>query len=420
MQGLFAQENMQPKSPIIDGEYTAVIEGYDWWPAVSKVVLALNEKVTSVNKYDFTVTVKKTSEIGELTEESAIGKREIVYAYVSDKDGNIIEKGNCITLVLQVDPDLPIGSPMYYFYNDTLQGNVWVDYNMTITNTKSGDVWTHEVGKIRPLVDKFDLSGTFEYDDITLTYAEFVPLTNNDKSPLIIWLHGGGEGGTDPSIPLMANRAANYASDEIQLYFDGAYVLVPQCPGAWMHNEEGVMTAGREDDIYHEALMALIKKYVSEHTDIDKDRIYVGGCSNGGYMSLKLILMNPDYFAAGFISALAYMSQYITDEQIESIKGVPIWFAHSADDKTTPPDVTVLPVYERLMKAGAKDVHLTYYDHVTDITGFFGGENYRYYGHFSWIYVHANRCVLDYDGKPVMIDGRPVTIMEWLAAMKRH
>ncbi len=141
---------------------------------------------------------------------------------------------------------------------------------------------------------------------------------------------------SDPTIPLLGNRATAYASDAIQATFEGAYVLVPQCPGAWMHNTAGVMTHGQEDDVYNVGLMALIRDYVAAHPGIDKDRIYVGGCSNGGYMALKLMLLHPGYFAAGFISSLAYQSQYLSDEQIKRIAHLPIWFAHSADDQTTP------------------------------------------------------------------------------------
>jgi predicted peptidase len=136
-------------------------------------------------------------------------------------------------------------------------------------------------------------------------------------------------------------------------------------------------------------------------------------------MSLKLMLLYPDYFAAGFISSLAYQSQYLSDAQIQSIAHLPIWFVHSEDDQTTLPHLTVLPVYERLTAAGARDVHVSYYDHVVDITGFFGGDDYHYNGHWSWVYLHANRCRLDFDGGPVTLDGRPVSIMEWMAAKTR-
>jgi predicted peptidase len=218
---------------------------------------------------------------------------------------------------------------------------------------------------------------------------------------------------------LLGNLAANYASEDMQSIFDGAFVLAPQCPGAWMHNDKGVSTQGKENDIYNEGLMALIKDYVKSNPKVDASRIYVGGCSNGGYMALKLMLLYPDYFAAAYISSLAYQSQYITNEELGKIKKLPIWFVHSKDDATTKADETVVPVYKRLVAAGAKNVHLTLYDHVYDVTDFFGGKGYLYNGHWSWVYLHKNHPRVDFDGSPVKINGKPVSIMEWLAAQKR-
>ena len=96
-------------------------------------------------------------------------------------------------------------------------------------------------------------------------------------------------------------------------------------------------TRGQVDDIYYEALKELFDDYVSKHPDIDTDRIYVGGCSNGGYMSLKLILEYPKYFAASYISALAYYGEFLSEKQAKSIRNVPIWFVHSKDDPVTKP-----------------------------------------------------------------------------------
>jgi predicted esterase len=376
--------------------------------------------VSSANARDYAVAVKRRSDCGELPAGQAEGERVVLDAYASDAKGARRDGGDHVTLVLAVAPVWPIGSPLAYFRNDKCRGNVWVDYQVTATEKPSGRVWDTNAGRISPIVDRFDLSGKFTYGPgKTLTYASFAPKTTHAKSPLLIWLHGGGEGGSDPSIPLLANLATAYASDEVQAIFEGAYVLVPQTPSAWMHNAAGVMTSGKEDDVYNAPLMALIRDYVSAHPGIDTSRIYVGGCSNGGYMSLKLMLLHPDYFAAGFISALAYQSQYLSDAQIRSIAQLPIWFVHSADDQTTKPAQTVLPVYERLKAAGAKSVHLSYYDHVVDVTGFFGGDGYRYNGHWSWIYLHANQCRLDRDGSPVRVGGRPVSVMEWLAAQAR-
>jgi predicted peptidase len=230
-----------------------------------------------------------------------------------------------------------------------------------------------------PTIDRFDLSGRFsDGNGITMSYASYSPAddqysppNDQEKSPLIIWLHGGGEGGVDPAIPLVANKAANYASDEIQPIFGGAYVLVPQSPTRWMDSGEGT-TRGETDDIYFEAVKALIEDFISEHPNVDRNRIYVGGCSNGAYLTFKLIIEYPDFFAAAFPSALAYRAANVTDAQIERIKNVPIWFIHSKDDGTTVPEQTVVPVYNRLKEAGAPNVHFTFYDHVVDITGFFG------------------------------------------------
>jgi predicted esterase len=417
--GASAAQNESP-GPKVGGEYSIVVEGYDWGAGVSKVILSLDETVSSANAGDYTVSVKRHTDCVELRPDQAAGERIIIHAYVSDARGKPRSEGGHVTLVLAVAPRWILGNPIQYVRSEKCRGNLWVDYELTVTDTAASRVWDTEIGRIMPLVDRFDLSGRYVHDTGTaLSYASFVPETDSERSPLLIWLHGGGEGGTDPTIPLLGNRAANYASDEIQVIFDGAYVLVPQCPGAWMHNTEGVMTHGQEDDVYNVALMALIRDYVAAHPGIDTDRIYVGGCSNGGYMSLKLLLLYPDYFAAGFISSLAYQSQYLTDEQIQSIAHLPIWFVHSADDQTTVPDKTVLPVLERLKAAGARHVHASYYDHVVDITGFFGGEDYHYNGHWSWVYLHANQCRRDLDGSPVTLNGRPVTVMEWLAAQTR-
>jgi len=410
----------QAGAAVPGGRYTLVVEGYDWGAGVSKAILAMGESVSSATAASYGVSAKRHTDCSELPPEQAAGERLVVDAYVSDERGQKREQGDYVTLVLGVAPQWPVSSPLTYVRNEKCRGNQWVDYDLTVTDKKTGRVWNERAGRISPLVDRFDASGKFVHDSgVTLTYAWFAPKARAGKAPLLIWLHGGGEGGSDPTIPLLANRAANYASDDIQAVFDGAWVLVPQTPGAWMNNRAGVMSAGKEDDVYNVALFALIRDFVKTHPAIDENRVYVGGCSNGGYMSLKLMLLHPDYFAAGFISSLAYQSQYLTDAQIQSVARLPIWFVHSADDKTTLPEETVLPVYRRLKAAGAADVHLSYYDHVVDITGLVGGSGYRYNGHWSWIYLHANQCRLDFDGKPVTVAGRPVTVMEWLAAQDK-
>ncbi|MFR7621595.1 MAG: hypothetical protein ACLUYY_13305 [Blautia sp.] len=44
---------------------------------------------------------------------------------------------------------------------------------------------------------------------------------------------------------------------------------------------------------------------------------------------------------------------------------------------------------------------------------------FEYIGHWSWIPMLNDECVLDYDGKPVMTDGKETPILEWMAAQKK-
>jgi poly(3-hydroxybutyrate) depolymerase len=402
------------------GEYRWVVEGFDWGPAVNKVILSLDETVKEANPAHYQVFANRSLQGTTMPALSSSGTRTVVYAYVSDESGNRVAEGKHLTLILAVNPTDPLGSPFHYTRIDGRGGNYWVDYKLTIVNATSGAVWNKAIGKLMPLVDSFDLTKKYKYNEnLTMSYAVYAPNTTKAKVPLIIWLHGGGEGGFDPTVALLGNRAANYASPEIQAHFGEAFVLAPQCPGAWMQNTKGQMTQGADNDIYNEGLMALIKSYVASNPQVDASRIYVGGCSNGGYMALKLILLQPDYFAAAYISALAYQSQYISDNDIKRIKDVPMWFIHAKNDPTTVADLTAIPVYNRLKAAGAKNVHFTLYDHVTDITGFYGGEAFRYNDHWSWIYSHANLARTGYDGFPVLHNGRPVTIMEWMAEQRK-
>lgn len=402
-------------SPPSDGDYGVVIEGFDWGPAVNKVILSLEEPVSTANWNDFKVMVHRSSDCSTIPPGQVLGSRSVISGYVSDAEGSILEEGNHITLVLAVAPNQPIDSPIQYSQAEGCSGNNWIDYEMTIWDELKGMVWNEEVNRIMPVIDRFDLSGKFSHrSGITMSYTSYSPGNGDEESPLIIWLHGGGEGGVDPSIPLVANKAANYASDEIQAIFEGAHVLVPQSPTRWMDSGEG-STSGQTDDIYYEAVKALIDDYISRKPGIDQDRIYVGGASNGAYLALKLIIEYPNFFAAAFPSALAYQGEFFSDAQADRIKDIPIWFIHAKEDGTTVPDQTVVPVYNKLKEAGATNVHFSFYDHVVDITGFFGGDGYHYPDHWSWIYSHANEARRDFDGSLVILDGRPVTIMEWLA-----
>ncbi len=128
---------------------------------------------------------------------------------------------------------------------------------------------------------------------------------------MVIWLHGQGEGGTDPDIAILGNEVSALAKEEIQSYFQtddvtGAYVLAVQTPTYWMDEGDGTNGNGSGISRYTEILMDTINDYVAAHPDVDTDRIYLGGCSNGGYMTMNMVIQYPDYFAAAYPVCEAY------------------------------------------------------------------------------------------------------------------
>ena len=402
-------------------QYTYIVEGFDWGPAVTKVIISLEETAAAADASDYTIAVKRT---GAGIWGSGEGTRNVTAAYVSDADGNKVAEGNYITLEMEVGPNLSAGSPFGYDFMGSGH-NDWVTCDYTITQVSTGKVWNEFAGQKNVIADDFRKGSVDykdeKYGDITLTYAAYEPQTET-KRPLVIWLHGAGEGGTDPDVALLGNKVVNLASEKIQTIFNDAYVLAPQAPTMWMNDGTGSYTSDGTS-MYTEALMNLIETYVAETPGVDVNRIYLGGCSNGGFMTMRMILTYPEYFTAAYPICEAYTDSWITDEQIETIKDMPIWFTHAATDTTVRPATATIATYERLINAGAKNVHFTYWDNVLDTTGQYknaDGTPYEYMGHWSWIYTLNNECKLDYDKTPVTVDGHEVTIMEWLAAQNKN
>ena len=209
--GLLSVANASPESQ--PGTYKMVVEGFDWGPAVNKIILSLPDTTSKVLAADYTVFVQRKLSGYDIPAEQSSGKRDVISAYISNESGERVKTGKNITLVLSVGPSLPIASPFQYV---RAKGNLWVDYNLTIIQSKTHQIWNKSTGKIMPLIDEFDLSKKFSYQDKTMAYATYSPKNRKDKAPLIIWLHGGGEGGMDPTVPLLGNKAANYAGSEIQ------------------------------------------------------------------------------------------------------------------------------------------------------------------------------------------------------------
>ena len=172
--------------------------------------------------------------------------------------------------------------------------------------------------------------------------------------------------------------------------------------GAWQNN-------GGADSVYLHDLKELIDSYADSH-HVDKSRILIGGCSNGGYMAMDMILNYPTYFAAAFPICEIFDPEGITDEKLQGIRELPMWFVYSENDTSVPPKQYEEPLLERLEAIGATKLHVSVYPDVHDTSGryFQDGKEYQYYGHFSWIYFFNNDC---FDGE--------MSIWQWMAEQRR-
>ncbi len=418
--------------------YYTITRVTDNGPYITQLMLPVGKTVAAgaVAKDNFTVHVDRLDDQGNIlmlaknwmsTEMVAsTGELSIRDAYPSDLKGNRLASGQFITLDLDYGPIYSLSAEISCIG----PFNTYIRTHHTITQKTA---IAADDGAVEPAVydwklDAFrpDLEGwrnaTSHDEKCPLNYGYYVPQAKGGKHPLIIWLHGAGEGGTDATIAYTGNKATAFAGERMQNLAGGAYVLCPQTPTFWMDDGSGQISESGKT-IYLDAVKACIDEFIAlNEAGIDTSRIYVGGDSNGGFMTMHLILAYPDFFAAAFPCCEALIDSYITDEKLTGIKDMPIWFVHAKNDPIVQPERFVLPTYKRLMAMGASDCHFTFWDNVKDLHGEFKnekGEPFEYLGHFVWIPTYNDDNKVDFDGQPVLVNDKPATLFEWLVSKKR-
>lgn len=183
---------------------------------------------------------------------------------------------------------------------------------------------------------------------VTMRYLLFTPRDydqdKNKKWPLMIFLHGAGERGTNLSKvavhgppKIVANRA------------DFPFIVIsPQCAPGQVWEKE--------------AVIALLDRALKEYR-VDPDRVYLTGLSMGGFGSWALASSYPDRFAAvaPICGGGNIIDVLLPAKGTEAaLKTLPIWAFHGAKDSTVK-----LEESERMVDAfkrnGNNDVRLTVY-----------------------------------------------------------
>lgn len=368
--------------------------------------------------------------------------RNVMTVYPCDARGAYDPDGSYLALGLEKSSERGIGL--------TKNGSVWKDeYSVTVGLKKGKAI---KVGKqkftaiecgtdkaLKDFISEADYfnKGTFtgkytgKPGDVTITYASYEPWSlkgDGVANPMIIWLHGGGEGGVDVSITLLGNEVVSLIRPEIQSHFtteggsNGAYVLSVQCPTMWMGTSKG-FGHGEYPSLYADVLKSCIDEFVEQHPDVDRNRIYVGGCSNGGYMTMHMLIRHPRYFAAAYPTCEAYLDRNISETEIKALAEENIWFVQSYDDTTVDPKTHCIPTFQRLVKAGAKNVWMSMFENVTGMDT----PGQKLYGHFSWCYLFNDAVTMSQEQsesevKPTNNGGGTVApqghanIFEWMNA----
>jgi predicted peptidase len=161
----------------------------------------------------------------------------------------------------------------------------------------------------------------------TSRYALFVPHDYSPERPVpvILFLHGGGEAGTDGQKqtevglgPAVRARAATFP---FLVVFPQAQERVPATFGTWL--------PGQPDG---DRALAILDE-VQEEYSTDRKRVYLTGISVGGFGTWQLAAAYPDRWAA-IVPVCAIGPR----TKVDALKRIPCWCFHDDADGNVPVD----------------------------------------------------------------------------------
>jgi predicted peptidase len=137
--------------------------------------------------------------------------------------------------------------------------------------------------------------------------------------PLVLFLHGAGERGSDLNLVKRHGIAKVAESDEVFPFIAAS----PQCPADSLWDE------------HVDALLALLEE-VSASYPVDADRVYLTGLSLGGYGAWNLAVLHPDRFAALAPVCGGAIPMRGFPGRVSALRRVPVWAFHGALDPVVP------------------------------------------------------------------------------------
>ncbi len=176
----------------------------------------------------------------------------------------------------------------------------------------------------------------FDTGKYSLPYRFALPenYSENDTAqyPLILFLHGAGERGSDNQLQLSYIDII-FGSDFFRKNYP-SFILAPQCPkeNRWVEVDWSLQNhqIPEKMSIPLKMTMRVLINKIFEY-NIDTNRIYITGLSMGGYGTWDLIARFPEIFAAAIPICGGG-----DENTAKKIADIPIWAFHGAKDNVVP------------------------------------------------------------------------------------
>lgn len=208
-----------------------------------------------------------------------------------------------------------------------------------------------------------------------LPYQISKPKDQSKKYPLVIYLHGAGERGTDNQKQL-SNGADTFLKKFVGDY--SSIIIAPQCPPNTSTNKKNYWSNAidetskgytfdltrTEPTIPMQMLMDLIQTYINSG-NVDTDEIYVGGFSMGAFGTYELLWRMPNVFKAAF--ALSGGSTEDKDKLQSYASNTKVWMFHGTLDNIVPIKYGN-DIYNSLQQIPSSSVRYTIYKNIYHMT----------------------------------------------------
>jgi len=190
-----------------------------------------------------------------------------------------------------------------------------------------------------------------DYKDELFKYRLLKPakIEPGKKYPIVLFLHGAGERGSDNSKQLQY-LPTQMAQQEFQEKYP-CFLIAPQCREGkqWVEVPWGDKNSVpiKEPGSQMQVVLKILDK-VTKENPVDEQRVYLTGLSMGGYGSWDLGMRMPERFAA-----VAPICGGGDETHAERLVGMPVWAWHSDDDNAVPVDRS-RKMIEAIKKAGGE------------------------------------------------------------------